>query len=97
VRDGQVHGYVKPLLSDLDVYDGEQDKDDNPLQKLYEAIVGGASKLLENRPRAEVATKTDLSGPVENPEASTLEVIVGLLRNAFFRAILPGLEKSSSR
>src|SRR6185503_3692383 len=57
VRDGYVKGYVKPLLSDLDVYDSEQDKDDSPLHKLYEAVVGGASTLLRNNPRDEVATR----------------------------------------
>jgi hypothetical protein len=33
-----------------------------------------------------------LSGPVENPNASTLDIVLGLLRNAFIKAIRPGLE-----
>jgi len=48
--------------------------------------------VLTNRPKEQVATITDLSGPIENPNTSTWDVIVGLVRNAFIKAILPGLE-----
>ena len=92
VRNGRVDGYVKPLFADMNVYDYEQDKDKNVFQQLKEALVGAGATLLENRPRSEVATVASLSGPVENPNASTLDVVLGLLRNAFIQAILPGLE-----
>jgi predicted component of type VI protein secretion system len=92
VKNGRIEGYVKPLFADMDVYDVEQDKDKNVFQQLKEALVGAGTTVLENRPRSEVATVASLSGPVENPNASTLDVILGLLRNAFIKAILPGLE-----
>jgi hypothetical protein len=88
-----VEGYIKPLFKDMKVYDARQDREKSLFRKLYEGLVGGVAKLLENRPREEVATRTDLSGAVENPEASTWQVIVNLVRNAFFQAILPGFEK----
>lgn len=97
VREGRVDGYVKPLFSDLDVYDRNQDKDKNIFRQAYEGIVGGIGTLLENRPRDEVATKTDLSGRIDSPETSTWEIIVGLIQNAFVRAILPGLDRESAR
>ena len=97
VREGRVDGYVKPLFSNLDVYDRRQDSDKNIFQQAYEGIVGGIGTLLENRPRDEVATRTDLSGRIENPETSALEIIVGLIQNAFVQAILPGLERESGR
>ena len=59
--------------------------------------MGGVSTLLENIPRREVATKADLSGPLENPQASTWQVLVNLIQNAFFRAILPGFERELGR
>jgi hypothetical protein len=97
VRNRAVQGYVKPLLRKLDVYDTHQDTDKGLFQKLYEAVVGGVSGLLENVPRDEVATKVDLSGPLENPQASTWQVLVNLIQNAFFRAILPGFERELGR
>jgi hypothetical protein len=56
--------------------------------------VGGVAKLLENQPRKEVATRADISGPVGNPRSNTWAVIGRLIENAFFRAILPGFERS---
>jgi hypothetical protein len=97
VRDRTVRGYVKPLLRELDVYDSKQDQEKNLFQKLYEAVVGGVSDLLENTPRDEVATKADMAGPLEDPQASTWQVLVNLIQNAFFRAILPGFERELGR
>lgn len=52
----------------------------------------GVTALLENDPRDEVATQSDLSGPVDNPKANTWEIIGKLVQNAFFNVILPGFE-----
>jgi hypothetical protein len=97
VRNGRVRGYAKPLFADLDIYDSEQDKNDNIIQKAWEAMAGAAATVLENRPRDEVATRADLSGPVEDPDASTLQIVLGLVQNAFFNAILPGLDPEHRR
>jgi Domain of Unknown Function (DUF748) len=97
VRNRAVQGYVKPLLRKIDVYDTQQDKEKHLFQQIYEAVVGGVSTLLENIPRREVATQTDISGPLENPQASTWQVLVNLIQNAFFRAILPGFERGLGR
>lgn len=97
VKDGRIAGYVKPLFQDVDAYDPEQDKQDNIFRKIWEGLVGGIAKLLENEPRDEVATRADISGPVENPESSTWAIIVRLVQNAFFKAILPGFEESWGR
>jgi hypothetical protein len=66
-------------------------------RKLYEGLVGGISGLLQNRPRSEVATKVPISGDVEAPRTGTWETVVGLVQNAFFKAILPGFEKEVSQ
>jgi hypothetical protein len=97
VRNRAVQGYVKPLLRELDVYDSKQDREKNVFQKLYEAVVGGVSDLLENAPREEVATKAEMAGPLEDPQANTWQVLVNLIQNAFFRAILPGFERELGR
>lgn len=97
VRDGRIDGYVKPIFSGLDVWDRRQDGDKTIFQQAYEGVVGGIGTLLENRPRDEIATRTDLSGRIENPETSTWEIVVGLVQNAFVRAILPGLDREAGR
>jgi hypothetical protein len=96
VRDGRITGYVKPLFRGIKVYDSEQDKHKNVFRKMYEGIVGGIAKMLENR-KGEVATVTNLDGSVDDPKANTLQVIGGLLKNAFVKAILPGFQREISR
>ncbi|MEP6958339.1 MAG: DUF748 domain-containing protein [Nitrospirota bacterium] len=95
VKDGQVAGYVKPFFKDVEVYDPQQDKDKALTQKMYEIVVEGIAELLKNRPEEAVATKTDVTGPVDNPQASTWQIIVKLVQNAFFNAILPGIERQA--
>lgn len=79
-----------------DVYDRTQDRDDGILRQAYEGLLGGIAAVLENRSRDTVATETDISGPIEHPETSTLQVVLGLIRHAFLRAILPGLERRAA-
>jgi hypothetical protein len=96
-RSRQVTGYVKPLFRDMTVYDPRQDKDKGPLRRAYEAVVGGVSRVLQNRPRDEVATRVALSGRLDSPNTSILETVAGLVQNAFFRAILPGFDAEHRR
>ena len=93
VKDGSIEGYVKPLFSNLDVYNREQDKDKSLGRKLYEKVVEGVSKVLKNNPRKEVATVATIAGPVDDAKANTIEVIAKLIQNAFFKAILPGFDQ----
>jgi hypothetical protein len=95
VKEGLVKGYIKPLFKDMKVYDTRQDKDKSVVHKLYEGLVGDIAKLLENAPREEVATRTEISGALENPHISTWQTVVNLVRNAFFKAFLPGFEKEA--
>jgi Domain of Unknown Function (DUF748) len=96
VKNGRVDGYVKPLFRDLDVY-GQQDEDKSFGQKLKERAADVVGKVLRNRPREEVATVAPIAGRLENPKASTWEALIGLVQNAFIRAILPGFELERAR
>jgi hypothetical protein len=93
VQNRTVVGYIKPLFQNLDVYDRRQDRGKNPVRQLYEAVIGGIAQLLENRPREEVATKADVWGRLEDPQTSTVQIAIGLIQNAFFKAILPRFER----
>ena len=92
VKHNHIDGYVKPFLKDVEVYDPDQDSDKQTMKKMYEAVVNGVLDLFKNTPTGQVATKTDVSGPVENPHTSTWQVLGKLVENAFFKAILPGFD-----
>ena len=95
VADGRIDGYVKPLFHEVEVYDAEQDREEGFFQKLWERIAEGLAEILENPPREDVATVADIAGPVSNPDASNLQVVLNLIENAFFDAILPGFREEA--
>jgi uncharacterized protein DUF748 len=97
VRHGVITGYVKPLFKDVAVSDPEKDKDKSIAHKMYETVVGAVATLLKNRSRGEVATRAQVSGRLDDPKVSAAEVIIHLIQNAFFKAILPGLERETGR
>jgi Domain of Unknown Function (DUF748) len=91
MKRGMVTGYVKPLFRDVEV--GSEDgaaAEKGFRQRLYEGMVGVATKVLKNRPRREVATVIPISGPVDKPRLARWDAVGGLLRNAFIEAIEPG-------
>ncbi|QWV93475.1 DUF748 domain-containing protein [Geomonas oryzisoli] len=93
VKNNRVNGYIKPFFKDMKVYDRRQDKNKGFFHRVYEMLVGGIAKLLENRPHDQVATKADISGSLQNPKTSTWQVVLELIRNAFIKAILPTFER----
>jgi len=93
VKNNAISGYIKPFFKDIKVYDRRKDKGRGIFHQAYEMLIGGVAKLLENRSRQEVATKADITGTVEKPETSTWQIVVELIKNAFFKAILPSFEK----
>jgi len=93
VKNRQITGYVKPFFKDMDVYDRRQDKKQGVGHRFYEKMVGGVAGFFENQPRQEIATKADISGPVGDPQTNTWQIIGAVIRNAFFKAILPNFEK----
>ena len=92
VANGRIDGFVKPFFTDVDIYSEHQEKRQDLLQQMYEGFVDVLADILENEPR-EMATKVNLSGPLDKPDASTLEVLLYLIENAFFEALLPNFEE----
>ena len=93
VDDGEIQGYVKPLVRKLKVYDSAQDRDKPALDKVKEGAIEDLSAFLENVPRQEVATKAKVSGRTSQPQTEIVQIVIGLIQNAFFKAILPGFER----
>ncbi|AEI47885.1 DUF748 domain-containing protein [Runella slithyformis] len=92
---GKFKGYVKPIIKDLDVL-GPEDRKDSFFQKVWEALAGGVSKVLENPKKDQVATKVAIEGSFENPRTRTIDAVFELLRNAFIRALVPSVDNQIS-
>jgi uncharacterized protein involved in outer membrane biogenesis len=88
-EDGRLHGYIKPLLRDVDVFDWQQDvenKNKNIFRSIWEALVGAGETVLKNQPKNQFATRVDLSGSVHKQNISAFEAFLQILRNGFIQA-----------
>lgn len=94
-KDEEFKGYVKPVIKDLDVL-GKEDRKDNLLQKLWEAVAGGAGKLFENKNKDQVATKVPFQGRLDDPKTNVWVAITNILQNAFIHAIQPSIDNEIS-
>lgn len=93
VKNSKMTGYVKPLFSDLQVYGHEQEKNKGLMHKAKEAVLDVAAHVFKNRQTQKVATVAPISGSLKNPNVSTWQAFVEVVRNAFIRAILPGFDR----
>ena len=97
VNDGQLEGYVKPLLRNVDVFDMEQDlerEDKGFFRGLWEAIVHGGQEVLQNQRKDQFATRIELSGSLDDAEMSAFQAFLQILRNAFVEAFTPRFERA---
>ncbi|GAB3033716.1 DUF748 domain-containing protein [Bowmanella dokdonensis] len=88
-NQGEVNGYVKGGLHDVEVFDWEEDveKDgDNPFQWIIEGITAALGAILESDKTGLVATRVPLEGSLNDLDTPLLPAIVGLFRNAFIEA-----------
>ena len=90
--NGKFEGYLKPLFEDLKVVSWKEDKE-NPARLLWESIVGAVTGLFTNKLEDRLATKIPISGSFDEPNPDIWATIANLLRNAFVRAIVPGLDQ----
>lgn len=95
VKDGNITGYVKPMFSDLTVYDWSKDKHKPVLHQAYEAAVGAAGHIFKNSKTQQVATEVSLAGKLKSPDTSTWQAVVEIVQNAFIEAILPGFDRQT--
>jgi len=88
-ENGRLHGYIKPLLRDVDVFDWQQDvenKDKGLFRSIWEAVVGATETVLKNQPKNQFATRVELSGSVHQQNISGFEAFLQILRNGFVQA-----------
>lgn len=89
--DGKFTGYVKPLFTGMKILDLKKDSK-NPLALLWEAAVAGVAEVFTNRSTGKLGTTVPLSGTFDDKSIDIFATIGGVLKNAFIRALKPGIE-----
>lgn len=95
VQNKNLTGYVKPMFSNVEVYSYEKDKKTGVLHQAKEIGIGILSHIFRNQSTQKVATQADLNGKLSQPNVSTWQAVLEVVRNAFIQAILPGFDRAS--
>jgi hypothetical protein len=95
---GVIHGNVKPLFHDLQLFKPDQEVSElaHPLSFLADAVGSVFNFLFQNQSKKQLATDVPFSGPLKAPDADTFAGLVNVLKNAFVKAYGPQFEKSAS-
>jgi uncharacterized protein involved in outer membrane biogenesis len=95
IDDGQLKGYVRPVLENLEILDWDEEKG-GFLKKAWEAIAEGVKTIFENPEEEQVATHVPIEGNLNEMdlEVGIWPTIWELFRNAFIEAISKQTENS---
>lgn len=92
-REGQMHGYVKPMLHKVKVVKLNKDlKESGPLITAWEIFVGAIKGVLQNDSTGQVAMRVPISGSLTAPETLPWVTVVSAIRNALVTALFHGLD-----
>ncbi len=90
-RDGYFKGYIKPVITNLDIL-GPEDKFKGFLNRVWEGVVGTAADIFVNHRRDQLATKIPIDGHFKNPKIHITFAILEVFNNAFIRALTASLD-----
>jgi len=92
-KNGEFGGYVKPLITDLDVVQWNKEEG-NFKQILWETLIGSSLEVVQNQSTETLATKIPVKGKFDDPNINIWKAISYVLRNAFLQAFKPALDNT---
>lgn len=86
---GRISGSIKPLIKDLSIFRLEEE---NVFAFIWEGLAGVVAELFTNQRHDQIGTVVAFEGSIDKPEVSLWQSVFTLLRNAFVKALGPGVE-----
>jgi len=68
---------------------------DNPIDFIWQGILGGLTRIIRNHPKDRFGTRVPLSGNFDDPSPDVMTTIVNVFRNAFIKAFEGKLENEN--
>lgn len=91
VKDGNLEGYVQPVILNLSVLDLD-DEDHDVFSAAWELIVEGVTYIFRNQEEDQLATRIPMSGEIDDPEVGVFTTVWNIFRNAFIEAFEQSVE-----
>lgn len=90
-KNGRFEGWVEPVFDHMGIFNPEHDAK-NPLNMVWQAILGGLTELIRNHPKDRFGTRVPFSGDFDNPQPAIMETVFNVFRNAFVKAFTGKLQ-----
>lgn len=84
-KQGRFTGYFEPVFDNMVIFDPSEDNE-NPIDFIWQGIVGGLTRIIRNHPKDRFGTKVPLSGSFDDPTPAVLDTVFNVFRNAFVKA-----------
>ena len=84
-KQGRFTGYFEPVFDKMVIFDPGEDND-NPIDFIWQGIVGGLTRIIRNHPKDRFGTKVPISGSFDDPVPAVLDTVFNVFRNAFVKA-----------
>jgi hypothetical protein len=92
-NDGRFKGYVEPVFDHMAIFNPAHDSD-NPIDFVWQGIVGGLTRMIRNQPKDRFGTKAPFAGSFDDPKAAVMPTIFNVFRNAFIQAFTGTLNEN---
>lgn len=93
ILNGELEGYVKPVFTNAMIYRGKE-KDRGIFTGIKEFFAEGVQEIVENQKLETSATKIPVTGSLKDVQTDFWPTVIGLLRNAYWKAILKKIDES---
>jgi hypothetical protein len=90
-KQGGFDGYVEPVFEHMSIFNPKHDSD-NPISFVWQAIVGGLTRLIRNHPTDRFGTRVPIHGTFDEPEPGVITTVLNVFRNALIKAFEGTLE-----
>ncbi len=92
-NSGRFNGYVEPVFDHMAIFNPAHDSD-NPIDFVWQGIVGGLTRMIRNQPKDRFGTKAPFSGSFDDPKTAVTTTILNVFRNAFIQAFTGTLSEN---
>lgn len=100
-KNGDFSGYVEPVFDNMAIFSIQHDSS-NPITFVWQAIVGGITRLVRSHSVNRFGTKVPIHGSFDNPKPAIIATIFNVFRNAIIQVFsgelpnkeLPKVEKN---
>ncbi len=90
--DKQIKGYVKPVLTGVDVFNVNEKG--TTLNKFWQAFIGLVFNITKNQVKKSSGTKVPISGKYDDPNVHVFTTIMNVFRNAIIEAYKADIDHS---